>query len=772
MAELSVVGKSVPRVDALEKVTGQATFTGDIKLPHMVYGKILRSPYPHAKIVKIDVSEAEKLAGVKAVVTSKDAPEGKVGLIQDRPILTRDVVRFVGEPVAAVAADTLEIAEEALDLIEVDYEELPAVFDPEEAAKPNPPVVIHPDLFSYPRGLWPGLNYQLDPELPNVCQRHKVRKGDVEKGFQEADLVVENRFTSGRVQHCALEPHGAIARVEPDGGLTLWASTQRPSAIAADLCRIFGVPPSKLRVIAPYCGGGFGSKASHIWPSPIAALLALKAGRSVKLTFIREEVFVDGTSDIPTVVYIKDGVKKDGTLLAREMTAFINSGAYSGTLPLITRAASLAAVGSYRVPNFKWDSYGVYTNEPPTGSFRGFGTVPILWAIESQMNIIAERLGINPVEIRRKNLLREGDEMATSMITYNIGAKDCLDKLAQWVGWGEKPPEEASPWKRGNGIALGSKFTAAGTTSVVTVKVHDDATIEIRHSAGEMGQGCDTVLAQIAAEEFATSVDKVKVARGDTAITPYDAGSVSSRTTFHTGNAVRLACQDAKRQIVEIASQRLRPPRPPESLEVRDGKIYIKGVSTEVMKIGDLFMMPTGWVPRGGELVGRGVYTFPPTMEDPETGQSEWPVAYYAHGACAAEIAVNVETGEVKVLRMAQCWDMAQPVNPKLCEAQMEGGTGMGIGRALYEELRIENGVTLNPNLVDYKLPSIMEVPVGQVESMIATPHPHREGPFGAKGFSEGGLVAVGPAIGNAIYDAVGVRMTDLPITREQVLRP
>ncbi|MFC1968737.1 xanthine dehydrogenase family protein molybdopterin-binding subunit, partial [Chloroflexota bacterium] len=408
--------------------------------------------------------------------------------------------------------------------------------------------------------------------------------------------------------------------------------------------------------------------------------------------------------------------------------------------------------------------------EPPTGAFRGFGTVPLFWAIESQMDMIAERLGIDPVEIRRRNLLKEGDEMATGMITYNIGAEDCLDKVAKWIGWGEKPLEEAGEWERAKGIALGSKFTSAGSTSVVIVKVHADATIEVRHSASEVGQGCDTVLAQIAAEEFSTSVDKVKIVRGDSAITPWDFGSVSSRVTFYTGNAVRLACQDAKRQIVEIASQRLKPPRPPESLEVKDGKIYIRGVSAAVLKIGELFTMPTGWVTRGGELLGRGVYSFPPTIEDPETGQAEWPTAYYAHGACAVEIAINVKTGEVKVLRMAQCWDMAQPVNPKLCEAQMEGGTGMGIGRSLYEELRIKNGVTLNPDFTDYKMPSIMEVPVDQLGSLIATPQPHKEGPFGAKGFSEGGVVAVGPAIGNAIYNVMRVRLKDLPITRDKVL--
>ncbi|MBM2831789.1 MAG: Ald Xan dh protein [Dehalococcoidia bacterium] len=771
MGNLKVVGTSVPRIDALEKVTGKATYTGDITLPHMLYARVLRSLYPHARIIGINVSRAEGVAGVRAIVTGKDVSNEKMGFIEDRPVLAREVVRFVGEPVAAVAAETVEAAEEAIGLIEVDYEEMPAVFDPLEAMRSHPRVVVHPDLPSYrlpPAPLRP--QYRFDPDLPNIYYHHKVRHGDVERGFQEADLAMENRFITPRMHHAQIEPHSAVARPEPDGGLTVWVADHMAMAWKSSLCRIFGLQPSKVRVIAPYIGGGFGGKANWLWPAPIASLLALKTQRPVNLVFSREEVFIDGTTDIPMIVDIKDGIKRDGTLLAREMRVVINCGAYNGMIVRITRNCAFGAAGTYRVPNFKWDSYCVTTNEPPAGPLRGFGCTQVIWAIESQMDMMAVKLGIDPVEIRRKNILKEGERDVTGMTAYNTGAAECLEKAAKWLGWGERPPHEGGLWRIGKGIALASKYTT-GMSSAVIVKVHEDASVEIRHSAHEEGQGCNTVLAQIAAEEFATTMDKVKMVFTDSAITPYDSGTVSSRTTFATGNALRLACQDAKRQLLESASRRLQVPA--EELSIGDGKVYSRahagGGGELITSIGDLFM-PGGLVAGLGEVIGRGQYTCPTSTEDPATGQGERPVAYYAHGACAAEVAANVNTGEVRVLRLAQCWDMAQPVNPKLCEGQIEGGTAMGIGRALYEEMMTESGVLLNPNFADYKLPTLMEVPTEQIGAMTATPQPHREGPFGAKGFSEGAILAVSPAIANAVYDAVGARLKHLPITREKML--
>ena len=766
MSEFSVIGKSVPRVDALEKVTGKAQYSVDLTLPGMLYGKVLRSPYPHARIVRIDTSGAENLAKVRGVVTGKDAPEERVGWIRDRHILARETVRFIGEAVAAVAADSIEAAEEALELIKVDYEELPAVFDAEEAMKLHAPVVVHPDLFKYTRTPLPYPLYRFEPERPNVYIHRPIRKGDTQKGFEESDLIFENRFSAPMMQHSCLELHNALAVPEPDGGLTVYDSTHVMHAHKADLCRLFRLPPSKVRVVSLYIGGCFGGKAGMIVPA-ITSLLALKTRRPVKLVLSRDEVFLDGTSRESMTIYIKDGVRKDGTLLAREIRMILNAGAYSGTTTLVAKNATFGAVGTYRVPNFKLDSYAVATNTPATGAFRGFGSTEVLWAIESQMDMIAEELGIDPLEIRSRNILKEGEEDVCGMKTHSIGARECLEKVAEWIEWDREPLKEEGPWKRGKGIAIGNKYTMPATRSVVNVKVHPDAAIEVRHSAHEVGQGCNTVFAQMAAEEFGMSVDKVRMVFTDTAVTPFDAGTVSSRSTFHTGNALRLACQNVKRQIFGIASEKLKVS--PEDLDLREGVVYVKG-GDKTMKVSDLFS-PIGFLLKGGELTGSGTYTGPLEGEDADTGQGKRPVTSYAHGANAVEVMVNVETGQVRVVRNGTCFDMGQPINPKLCEGQMEGGLGMGIGGALYEEMVLSNGEVVNPNLMDYKCPSSLDVPAcGDVKSMIAAV-PHQEGPYGAKGFSEGGLVAVAPAIANAIFDATGVRIRDLPITKEKVLK-
>ncbi len=766
MSEYLVVGKSVPRIDAFEKVTGKAKYGVDLTLPGMLYGRVLRSPYSHARIVRIDISEAEKLAKVKGIVTGKDAPEERVGWIRDRHILARDTVRFMGEAVAAVAADSVESAEEALELIRVDYEELPVVFDAEEAMKPHAPVVVHPDLFQYTRTPLPYPLYRFEPEQPNVYIHRPIRKGDAEKGFEQSDLIFENRFSAPMMQHSCLELHNALAVPESDGGLTVYDSTHVMHAHKADLCRLFRLPPSKVRVVSLYIGGCFGGKAGMIVPA-ITSLLALKTRRPVKLVLSRDEVFLDGTSRESMTIYIKDGVKKDGTLLAREIRMVLNAGAYSGTTTLVAKNATFGAVGTYRVPNFKLDSYAVATNTPATGAFRGFGSTEVLWAIESQMDMIAQELGIDPLEIRKRNLLKEGEEDVCGMKTHSIGAKECLEKVAEWIEWDRKPLEEEGPWKRGKGIAVGNKYTMPATRSVVNVKVHPDAAVEVRHSAHEVGQGGNTALAQIAAEEFGTSVDKVRIVFTDTAVTPFDAGTVSSRSTFHTGNALRLACQNVKRQIFEMASEKLKVP--PENLGLREGLISVKGTD-KTMKVSDLFS-PIGFLLKGGELTGNGTYTGPLESEDADTGQGKRPVTSYAHGANAVEVRVNTETGEVRVVRNGTSFDMGQPINPKLCEGQMEGGLGMGIGGALYEEMVFSNGEVVNPSFMDYKCPSSLDVPAcGNVKSMIAAV-PHQEGPYGAKGFSEGGLVAVAPAIANAIFDATGVRIRDLPITKEKVLK-
>ena len=778
MAELSVVGKNVLRVDALEKATGQAVYCADIKLPHMLYAKVLRSPHPHAKIVSVDTSKVEKLPGVVCVITGKDAPKRRFGqVVYDETVLAQDIVRAVGSPVAAVAAETIDAAEEALELIEVKYEQLPAIFDPEEAISTNPSVVIHPGLFSYDYSI-PSLR-RLDSDRPNVFMHFKIRNGDVEKGFRESDLIMENKFSTARIQHCAIEPHVVIAQPEADGGLTVWLSNQCLQDKRMDLSRLFDIKPSKVRVIQPYIGGAFGGK-NGLRDEPIAILLALKTAKPVKLELTREEIFLRGGTRAQMIIDIKDGVRRDGTLLSREMRAIVCGGSSEAVVALVTRNCSFGAVGTYRIPNFKFDSYGVYLNEPVATAFRGFGSTQVIWAIESHMDMLAEKLGIDPVTIRKKNLLREGEINVTGEVTHSIGVEQCLDKVLEFIKLNEKPKVEGV-WRRGKGFSIGNKYSLAPSASMARVKVMEDGNIIVYHGSSELGQGCDTVMAQIGAEEFGISVDKVKIAFSDSLYMPYDFGTVSSRVTYHMGNAVRLACQDAKRQIFERIAQGLEVD--PGDLEMEAGVIYVKGVPDKKVMIVELFAgyRPGGYglYTEGGEIMGNATYIQGFIPEDNETGQIDRKLAnegrrlnaFYSHTAKAVEVAVNVETGEVKVLRCVAADDMGQPINPKMCEQQAEGGIGMGIGGAIYEEVLLKEGIIENPSFTDYRMPSVGQMPTVDKVKTIRVPAPHKDGPFGAKGFAEGAMIGIDAAIGNAVYNAVGVRIKELPISAERVLR-
>jgi carbon-monoxide dehydrogenase large subunit len=774
----------------------------------MLHAKALRSPHPHARIISIDTVQAEQVPGVACVITGKDAPTKRYGVvIRDEMVLSQDGVRAIGVPVAAVAAETIEAAEQALGLIDVHYEVLPALFDPEEAMSTKPPVVIHPDLSAYDY-MRPSIR-PLDSTRPNVFSHYMIRRGDAEKGFAESDVVMEHRFSAARVQHCHLETMVATAQPEADGGLTLWISKQQPERIRSEMSRLFDLPPSKVRVFQPYIGGSFGGK-EHIREESIVALLALKTGRPVRLVYTREEAFLCGGTRTPMIIYIKDGARKDGTLVARQIKAIIPAGGQSEHITgMVARNAAFGAAGVYRIPNFTWDSYGVYINEPTVLALRGFGNVLSTWAIESHMDMLALKLGIDPVEIRRKNLLREGEANLTGEIIHSTGLKQCLEKAAESIRLHEHPPEEGV-WRRGKGIGIGCKYTGAPSASMVRVKVMEDGSIVVYHGGTEEGQGCDTVMAQIAAEEFGIPVDKVRIASKDSLHTPYDLGTASSRTTYHTGNAVRLACQDAKRQLFERVGQKLGVS--PDELETTEGTVYVKGMpwsphqveSTEGMvdvkgmfdkklQIAELF---AGYTPESygtytvdGEIIGNATFVQDNTPEDRMTGQIDPTLAAagkrlnasYAYTAKAAEVAVNTETGEVKVVQCVAASDMGQPINPKMCEQQAEGGIGMGIGAAVYEEMIVKEGNVLNPNFSNYRIPSpnfsnyripsVNEMPtIDNIKTIIA-PALHKDGPYGAKGFAESGLVGIDAAIGNAVYNAVGVRIKDLPISAEKVLK-
>lgn len=767
MTDFTAVGTSIPRIDALEKVTGKARYCSDFKMPGMLYAKMVASPYAHAKILRIDASAAEKLPGVRAIALPQDAPKFRSGgYLQDAFVLPVDnIVRCINQPVAIVMADTPEIAEAAVDLVEVDYEEMPAVFDPEQALLSTPPTLVHPEMKD-------GLvcmvgSFRYDPSIPNCFRHYKIRHGDINKGFADADLILENKYTVDRMAHCCLETHQADAWIENDGTYAIRMSTQTPQAVLYDIAAAFGVPVSRVRVITPYVGGGFGGKArDEGLIAPLAVLAAIKSGRPVRLANSRSEEFISGGQRADVVIYIKDGVKKDGTLVAREIKTIFNAGRHAGQGYLITQNMLYGAVGTYRIPNFKADSYGVYTDNPPAIAFRGFGSPEVTWAVEQQMDMMAEKLGIDPMEFRRQNILRDGDKDANGQTTVAIGARGCLDKVTEWIGWGEKPKSEGV-WRRGKGVTLGNKYTFS-IPACATVKVHSDGKIEVRHGNSEIGQGLNTTMAQIAAEEFGIPVDRVKIVYGDTAICPFDHGSISSRSTFFTGNAVKLACQDAKRRVCELASIKLGVSA--DQLYCKEGKVFVTGKPETSLGLNALFTY-RGVPLKGGEIIGSDSYRLPMVPEDPETGQSDRAVTYYSHFAQAVDVAVNVETGEVRVLRIATAADMGQPINPKMCQAQMEGGFQQGIGTALYERVALENGVVNNPNFAEYKMPTARDMPLNKDTAALMNPVPHPEGPFGAKGVGEGVLVAVAPAISNAIYNAVGIRIKHLPIFREDVLK-
>jgi len=784
MAEYRVLGKSVTRLDALEKVTGKARFCSDMSLPGMLYAKILRSPYAHARILSINTSKAERLPGVRVVLTGKDVLEKRYGLfVFDQYILAKDVVRYAGEGVAALAADSLDIAEKAIELIEVKYEELLAIFDPEEAFKQNPAAVVHPDLLSYQLGLF--LTPQPVAERPNVAHHYKIRHGDVEQGFKEADLVLEGRFSLARIHHIEAEPHTWIAQRQPDGGITVWVGQQGIHLLKQYYTGIFGIPPSKIKVVAPSnVGGSFGGKVG-LTADPIVISLALKTDRPVKYSFTREEMFKCGGTRIPAVIYIKDGVKKDGTLVAREMRLLFNIGAYSSLGILGVRNSNFGTMGSYRTPNLKVDSYGIYTNTPSALAFRGFGSNEVTWAIESHMDMLAEKLGIDPAQIRMKNFLKEGEPNPQGEIVHSIGAEECLKEVTKTVEWGKTPVKAEGLWRKGRGLAVANKYSMAPTAAVALVRILEDGSIELRHSADEVGQGAKTVLSQIAAEEFGLSIDRVRIVAADTDATPYFPASSSSRTTFQLGKTIYLACQDAKKQLFELAAPRLGVP--PEDLETADGEVYIKSSPACSIRVKELFIVerPTSpqafgaFLEQGGEIVGRGVWNQPFVYENLKTGEIDPEAArkglraasFYSYAAQVTELAVNVETGEVKIEKVATAGDMGFPVNPKMCQQQMEGALGMGIGIALWEEMIMDEGRVLNPNLRDYLVTTFQDMPANQNVTLLMAPVPHKDNPYGAKGIAEVLVPPIAPSIANAIYDAVGVRITDLPITREKILK-
>lgn len=757
------IGQNVKRVDALEKVTGYAKYVDDLKMAGMLYAKILKSPYAHANIVKVDISKAMALEGVKAVITGKDVPN-RVGLyLEDKTFLAKDKVRFVGEAVAAVAAVSEDIAEKAVELIEVEYEELPAVFTAVDAIKHDAPL-IHEDLGSYK---W-GPIFFPKPGT-NISNHYKIRKGDIEKGFAEADYIMENEFYVPHIQHAPIENHSVIALTEPTGKVTVWSACQSPYAVRKALSVAFKLPLNKIRVISPNVGGGFGCKAGTTLEGITIPLSQKCMGRPVKLTFTREEDMVCSFVRQGCHAKIKTGVKKNGHIVAEENTFYWEGGAYTEYGVNISRAGGYASTGPYDIPNVKADSYCVYTNQPVGGPYRGFGMSEIHFAIEQNLDMVAIQMGMDPVEFRKINALKDGGHTVTGQQIFNVGITKCIEAVENDIEWDKKSLGSSPNKVRGKGIACMYKAPSMpnNVASSAIIKLNEDGTANLMVTAMDIGQGSDTVLTQIAAEVLTIPVEKISVITGDTDVTPYEWQTVASRITYCCGNAVKKAAEDAKEQLIKLSSIGLG--LPPEDLELRDGYVCSKIYPGRKLSIASLALgleMPDGSGVHG-PIIGRGSF-IPPNVRntDKETGQGDKPVAYWTFGAQGVEIEVDMETGQIEVIKIAAAYDAGKAINPQLCRGQIEGGIVQGIGSALLEQQIMHEGKVLNHNFVDYKIPAVRDVPKMTIRLIEV---PEETGPYGARGVGEPCMVPTAPAIANAIYDATGIRINSLPLSAEKV---
>jgi carbon-monoxide dehydrogenase large subunit len=761
------IGDSVPRIDAYAKVVGSAIFADDIQFgAGLLYARIKRSPLPHALIKNIDTSRARALPGVKAVVTGEDYP-GLIGLyLSDRNIFCRDRVRYVGDPVAGVAAISEQIAEQALDLIDVEYEPLPGVFDPEYGASPEAPL-LHPDL-----GKYEYANFIFPQPGTNISNHFRIRKGDVDSAWKDCAAIVDHKYRIPHVQHVPIEPHIAVARVEEDGKVKLWGSSQSPFAQRNLIAKAIGISQSDLEVIAPYVGGGFGCKAG-VSMEALAVTIAMKVkGRPVKLRLTREEEFYTAFVRQGLTAHFKMGCDKEGRLLAMETQFYWDGGAYTEYGVNITRASGYSSSGPYDVPNVKTDSYCVYTNHPVGGPMRGFGMPEMHSGLEQCIDELAYAIGMDPVQFRKLNCVRTGDILVTGMKMHPIGLLQCLEKAADAIGWGRKDPPSAPNKRRGKGIALMWKAPAmppnAGSSAKVALA--EDGTVTVSVGGQEIGQGSFTIAAQMAAGSLGVPYDWVRVATPvNTNYSPYEWQTVASRLTWSMGNAVAAAGRDARRQILEMVAKAWNENI--EDLDIIDGKV-ISYKSEESISLKNIVIygipLPNdqGWV--GGPVMGRG--NFMPTYVtglDPETGQGPRAVVHYTTGAQAVEVEVDMDTGKVEVLRGVAAFDVGKAINPDMVRAQMEGGFVQGLSTALFEGLQLKEGVLQNPSFVDYRIATSADVP-RDIQAIIVEV-PQDDGPWGARGIGEHAMVPTIPAIANAIYDAIGIRPGAPPYTAEKI---
>jgi CO/xanthine dehydrogenase Mo-binding subunit len=757
-------------IDAIERVTGRVPFTIDVTVPGMLHARLLRSSEAHARLVRVDVTRARLVPGVVTVITSADLlarPDvfpymGPV--YRDQPILAIDRVRYVGEPIAAVAAVDLDAAQAAIDSIDVEYEPLPPVFDVEAALAPGAPI-LHPGP---PRTGPTYADIIVRPGADtNACNHFKLRKGDIERGLAEADVVFEDAFTCPPAQAMPLETHCAVADVRP-GGATIWTAIQTPFAVRSTLAEILPRLAGRIRVLVPTLGGGYGAKA-YPKVEPVTAVLSLLARRPVRLHLSRAEEFVTVTKH-GVQIRMTTGLRSDGVIVARKVRSLFNTGAYADIGPRLIKNGGIGMGGPHHIPHVWVDSFAVYTNLPPAGAYRGYGINQAAWAYETQLDMIADRMGIDPLELRMRNLLVDGQASMVGTPAHDLHFEELLAGVAERIGWGQPglgpgdAGRDASALKhaharraRGKGLACIIKGTITPSTSTAAARLDEDGSLHLLTSSVEMGQGVQTLLARLAADRLGMPLERIAVTSPDTDATPYDQVTGSSRSSHMMGVAMERAVDRIREQILELAAARLEID--PADLELADGAVQVKGAPARAVPFA---MLLAG--ARIGSLLGEGSYRTEGSL-DPETGQGISSIHWH-QAAGAAEVEVDLDTGRVELLRYEAAVYAGRAVNPVQCELQSEGNVAFGLGQALFEEMVFDGGQLQNGNLADYMVAYPVDMPRDLGVSVLEAP-----GKGEIHGIGETGLPPVAPAIGNAIFQATGVRITDLPITPEKILR-
>jgi 4-hydroxybenzoyl-CoA reductase alpha subunit len=750
---LAVVGRPLPKVDAWSKVTGETRFADDLALPRMAVAKILRAQTPHARIARVDVTRAASLPGVYAVITGRDFAPVRFGIMpvsQDEEPLCVEKVRFVGDPVAAVAAVDEESAERAMHLIDVEYEPLAPLMSIEEALAEG----TH-RIHEYGDG-------------HNIHKLVSLEFGDVEEGFREADLVREDAFFFEGNTHLPMEQHAAVAQWTPDGKLTLWSSTQTPHYVHRALGKVLGIPLSHIRVIATPNGGGFGGKSDPFSHEMVVARLAQLTGRPVKTTLTREEVFYTHRGRHPVLMWIKSGVRRDGALLAVQFRSFLDGGAYGSYGVASTFYTGALQTVTYKIPRYKFEGCRVFTNKPPCGPKRGHGTPQPRFALEVHLDKIALALGLDPAEMRRRHAVDEHSKTANHLTITTSGLRECIDRVVEASGWRAKFRQ--LPAGRGIGFAASAYLSGAGLPiywndmphSGVMVKIDRGGGVAVFCGSTDIGQGSDSVLAYVVAEILGVRPGDIRVVTADTDLTPVDLGSYSSRVTLMTGNAAKEAAEKLRGQLLDAAAKKLEAS--PADLEARDGRVFVRDDPARGLAFDEAARLAEAAF---GTLVAAGSYT-PPRRAAKFKGAGVGPTPAYSYSACAVELEVDPETGDVRIDHVWIAHDGGTAINPLLVEGQVEGSIYMGLGEVLMEEQVFRHGLHKIPSMLEYKSPTTLETP--EITTiLVQTRDP--EGPFGAKEAGQGPLLPVIPAVANAVHDAVGVRIDEVPITPDKILK-